>query len=55
MVSYQSEGSCFCLSAHGPLLFIRYVVSGLLAHVPLSLLTSSYLTAGKVSIGSEIN
>ena len=43
VVSCQSEGPCFPLSAYGPLFFIGYVVSGHLAPTPISLLIPSYL------------
>ena len=45
MVSCQSGGSCFSLSVQSPPLFTRCMVSCHLAHAPLSLLTSSYLSA----------
>ena len=49
MVSCQSGGSCSSLSAHGPLLFTRWLFSSHLAPAPISLLISSYLPALTVS------
>ena len=48
VVSYQSEGFCFPLSAYGPLLFRRCVISCHLAPAPISLLTPSSLPAAAV-------
>ena len=48
MVSYQSRGSCFLLSAHGPLLFTICMISCHLAPDPISLRIPSHLPAGTV-------
>ena len=45
VVSCQSGGSCFSLSAQGPPLFSRCVISCPLAPAPISLLIPSYLPA----------
>ena len=44
-VSCQSEGSCFSLSAYGPSLFTRCLISCHLAPAPISLLRPNYLPA----------
>lgn len=53
-VSCQSGGSYFSLSAYGPLLIPRYIISCHLAPVPLSLLISSYLSAVTESLVIQI-
>ena len=51
VVSCQSGGSCFSLSAHGPQLFTRCVISCHLVLAPISLPISSYLPVTTVRCG----
>lgn len=49
VVSYQSEASCFALSAYGTLMLTRCLISCHLASAHVSLLLPSYLPAETLS------